>query len=106
MIVIAVCAVICCADSWADVADFGHAKRKWFETFLDLPHGIPSTDTFERIFARHGARIVGVRNRMEDGDVERVRQMRIDRRFGGMTPQQLAVTYSEMLMSFGECPTP
>jgi predicted transposase YbfD/YdcC len=52
MIVIAVCAVICCADSWADVADFGEAKLKWFETFLDLPHGIPCTDTFERVFAR------------------------------------------------------
>jgi predicted transposase YbfD/YdcC len=52
MIVIAVCAVICCADSWADVADFGNAKRKWFETFLDLPHGIPCCDTFERVFAR------------------------------------------------------
>ncbi|MGH6629547.1 MAG: ISAs1 family transposase [Burkholderiales bacterium] len=52
MIVIAVCAVICCADSWADVADFGEAKRKWFETFLDLPHGIPCVDTFERVFAR------------------------------------------------------
>jgi predicted transposase YbfD/YdcC len=52
MIVIAVCAVICCADSWSDVADFGNAKRKWFETFLDLPHGIPCTDTFERVFAR------------------------------------------------------
>ena len=52
MIVIAVCAVICCADSWADVADFGNAKRKWFETFLDLPHGIPCQDTFERVFAR------------------------------------------------------
>jgi predicted transposase YbfD/YdcC len=52
MIVVAVCAVICCADSWADVADFGNAKRKWFETFLDLPHGIPCCDTFERVFAR------------------------------------------------------
>jgi predicted transposase YbfD/YdcC len=52
MIVIAICAVICCADSWADVADFGEAKRKWFGTFLDLPHGIPCVDTFERVFAR------------------------------------------------------
>jgi hypothetical protein len=52
MIVIAVTAVICCADSWSDVADFGLAKRKWFETFLDLPHGIASQDTFERVFAR------------------------------------------------------
>ena len=54
MIVIAVCAVICCADGWSDVSDFGNAKRKWFETFLDLPHGIPCTDTFERVFARLG----------------------------------------------------
>ncbi len=52
MIVLAVCAVVCCADSWADVADFGRAKLKWFETFLDLPHGIPCQDTFERVFAR------------------------------------------------------
>jgi predicted transposase YbfD/YdcC len=52
MVVIAVCAVICCADGWADVADFGRAKLKWFETFLDLPHGIPCQDTFERVFAR------------------------------------------------------
>ena len=50
MIVIAVCAVICAADSWADVADFGQAKLPWFETFLDLPHGIASQDTFERVF--------------------------------------------------------
>jgi len=52
MILIAVCAVVCCADSWADVADFGNAKLSWFGTFLDLPHGIPSPDTFERVFAR------------------------------------------------------
>jgi predicted transposase YbfD/YdcC len=52
MIVIAVCAVICAADSWADVAEFGRAKLKWFATFLDLPHGAPSQDTFERVFAR------------------------------------------------------
>ena len=52
MIVIAVTAVVCAADSWADVHDFGVAKLKWFKTFLDLPHDIPSPDTFERVFAR------------------------------------------------------
>ena len=52
MIVIAVTAVICCADGWADVADFGNAKLAWFRTFLDLPHGVPCPDTFERVFAR------------------------------------------------------
>lgn len=52
MLVIAVTAVLCAADSWADVAEFGRAKQKWFKSFLDLPHGIPSHDTFERVFAR------------------------------------------------------
>ena len=52
LIVIAVCAVICGADSWADLADFGEAKLKWFATFLDLPHGVGCPDTFERVFAR------------------------------------------------------
>ena len=52
MIVIAVTAVICAADSWADVRDFGQAKLKWFKTFLELPHGIPSQNTFERVFSR------------------------------------------------------
>ncbi len=35
-----------------DIEEFGHAKRAWFETFLDLPNGIPSHDTFGRVFAR------------------------------------------------------
>lgn len=52
MIILAVCAVICAADTWSDVVDFSHAKHKWFKTFLNLPHGIPSQDTFERVFAR------------------------------------------------------
>lgn len=52
MIVIAICAVICGADGWVQVAEFGRAKRKWFETFLELPNGIPSHDTFGRVFAR------------------------------------------------------
>jgi predicted transposase YbfD/YdcC len=52
MIVLAVCAVLCAADSWSDVVDFAKAKRKWFRTFLELPHDIPSQDTFERVFAR------------------------------------------------------
>lgn len=52
MLVIAICAVICGADGWEDVALFGRAKHKWFQTFLDLPAGIPSHDTFGRVFAR------------------------------------------------------
>lgn len=51
IIAIAICAVICGSDGWADIEEFGNAKREWFETFLDLPHGIPSHDTFGRVFA-------------------------------------------------------
>jgi predicted transposase YbfD/YdcC len=52
ILVIAICAVICGADSWEDVADFGCAKMEWFKTFLELSNGIPSHDTFNRVFAR------------------------------------------------------
>lgn len=51
IIVIAVCAVIAGAESWVDVADFGEAKQEWLSTFLELPAGIPSHDTFGRFFA-------------------------------------------------------
>jgi predicted transposase YbfD/YdcC len=51
MIVIAVCAVICGADSWVEIEEFGNAKLARFRTFLDLPNGIPSHDTFGRVFA-------------------------------------------------------
>ena len=46
------CAVICGAESWVAVEEFGTTKRAWLETFLDLPHGIRSHDTFGRVFAR------------------------------------------------------
>jgi predicted transposase YbfD/YdcC len=52
IITIALCAVICGADTWVDREEFGKAKRAWFETFLELPNGIPSHDTFGRVFAR------------------------------------------------------
>lgn len=51
IIVITVCAVIAGAESWVDVESFGQAKADWLKTFLDLPHGIPSHDTFGRFFA-------------------------------------------------------
>ncbi len=51
IIVIAVCAVICGADSWVEIEEFGNAKLAWFRTFLELPNGIPSHDTFGRVFA-------------------------------------------------------
>ena len=51
ILVITLCAVICGADDWASIARFGRAKQKWFRGFLALPHGIPSHDTFGRVFA-------------------------------------------------------
>ena len=52
ILVIAICAAICGADNWEDVAAFGEAKLAWFKTFLEVPNGIPSHDTFNRVFAR------------------------------------------------------
>ena len=52
ILVIAICAVICGADDWTEMETFGKAKLAWFKTFLDLPNGIPSHDTFGRVFAR------------------------------------------------------
>jgi predicted transposase YbfD/YdcC len=51
ILVIALCAVICGAESWDEIALFGKAKEAWLTSFLDLPHGIPSHDTFNRVFA-------------------------------------------------------
>jgi len=48
--VIAVCAVIACAESWDDIALYGRSKLAWLRTFPELPNGIPSHDTFRRVF--------------------------------------------------------
>ena len=50
IVTIAICAVICSADTWIDVEEYGKAKYEWLKTFLKLPNGIPSHDTFERVF--------------------------------------------------------
>ena len=48
IIAIAVCAVICGADSWVYVEMFGKSKEEWFRSFLGLPNGIPSHDTLRQ----------------------------------------------------------
>src|SRR6187200_2071005 len=50
ILVIAVCAVIVCAESWEDIELYGRSKQAWLKTFLTLPNGIPSHDTFRREF--------------------------------------------------------
>ena len=42
---------ICGADSWVEIEEFGKARQDWLKGFLDLPNGIPSHDTFSRVFA-------------------------------------------------------
>lgn len=51
VLVIAICALLCGAESFNDMEDFGLAKQDWFKTFLGLRNGIPSHDTFNRVFA-------------------------------------------------------
>ena len=51
MLLIALCAIISGADSWTQVAEYGRSKYQWFKQFLQLPNGIPSHDTFSRVFA-------------------------------------------------------
>lgn len=51
IIAIAICAVICGAEGWVDIENFGNSKLPWLSTFLELPNGIPSHDTFGRVFS-------------------------------------------------------
>jgi predicted transposase YbfD/YdcC len=49
--IITLLATICGADGWVEIERFGIAKQEWLSTFLQLPHGIPSHDTFGRVFS-------------------------------------------------------
>ena len=52
ILTIAICAVICGAEGWTDIETYGLVKYEWLKQFLELPNGIPSHDTFARLFAR------------------------------------------------------
>jgi len=52
MVALALCGTIAGANSWADIERFAVAHQGWFEEFLELPQGVPSHDTFSRVFAR------------------------------------------------------
>jgi hypothetical protein len=52
ILVIVICAVICGADNFVEIAEYGKEKKEWLKTFLELANGIPSVDTFERLFER------------------------------------------------------
>lgn len=51
ILTIVLCASVCGAEKWDDIEAFGKAKERWFRKFLELPHGVPSHDTFARVFA-------------------------------------------------------
>lgn len=51
IVTIAICGTICGADGWVDIEEFGKSKEEWFWSFLELPNGIPSHDTFGRVFS-------------------------------------------------------
>lgn len=51
IIAISIAAVICGAETWEEIEDYGLAKQKWLSTFLSLPNGIPSHDTFNRVIS-------------------------------------------------------
>ena len=52
IIFITICGVICGADNWVEIEEFGNARLEWLSRFLRLPNGIPSHDTFGRVFSR------------------------------------------------------
>ena len=51
ILVIGICTLLCCGESFNDMEEFGNAKHDWLKTFLELPNGIPTHDTFNRVFA-------------------------------------------------------
>ena len=51
ILVIAICGFVCGVDNWVELEFFGKTKERWFKQFLELPNGIPSHDTFGRVFA-------------------------------------------------------
>lgn len=50
IVFISIASVLCGADTWDEMEDFGHSKIDWLKTILELPNGIPSHDTFNRFF--------------------------------------------------------
>jgi len=59
LLFIAVCTIICGGESFTDMQDFGEAKEEWLRKFLELPHGIPSHDTFGRVFSLLDPKLFG-----------------------------------------------
>lgn len=52
ILTIGLCSVICCGEDYVDMEELGKDREEWFRGFLELPHGIPDSDTFRRVFER------------------------------------------------------
>ena len=52
IIIIGLCSTICCGEDFVDMEEFGHDREEWLRSFLELPNGIPDSDTFRRVFER------------------------------------------------------
>lgn len=52
IVALSICGVMCGAEGWTEIEEFGQAKQDWLQQFLELPNGIPSHDTIGRVFAR------------------------------------------------------
>lgn len=63
VVLIGICAVLCGAETWTEVEEFGESKRGWLATFLKLEQGIPSHDTFRRVFSLLPAEVFETRFR-------------------------------------------
>ena len=60
IIAISIAAVICGAEDWYDIEDYGKEKYEWLKTFLDLSDGVPSHDTYNRFFSFANPEALGV----------------------------------------------
>lgn len=58
ILIIAILAVIAGAEGWEDIENYGISKQQWLEEFLELPNGIPSDDTFRRVFEKLNPQIL------------------------------------------------
>jgi hypothetical protein len=52
IIIIGLCSTICCGEDFVDMEEFGKDREEWLRAFLELPNGIPDSDTFRRVFER------------------------------------------------------
>ena len=80
IIILAICGVLCGAEGWVEIEEFGKATEAWFTQLLNLPNGIPSHDTFGRVFAHIAPKqfeasfvqwVQGISQTVEAGDRDR-----------------------------------